>query len=76
MAAVDSQLSGLHGEISRETNRAAPASTGGLAVSAEALLATLTEAQREQASFRLEGHARATWSNLPIVMAPPAGKLR
>jgi hypothetical protein len=46
-----------------------------LRAAATSFLADLSGAQREALSFPLKDNARATWSNLPIAMAPPAGVL-
>ena len=42
---------------------------------AHALLATMDAEQRKAASFPLDAADRTTWSNLPIIMAPPGGVL-
>jgi hypothetical protein len=50
-------------------------STSDLRAAASALLASFDSTQRESASYDLEDDIRATWSNLPTLMAPPAGIL-
>lgn len=50
-------------------------STSDLRAAASALLASLDGAQQEIARHDLKDDARATWSNLPTLMAPPAGIL-
>ena len=53
----------------------AVADAAALRVAANAFLASLTPDQRELVQYRLKEDARATWSNLPTLMAPPAGIL-
>lgn len=55
-----------------------PAGSGSaeqMATAAEAFLSSLDRAQREIVNFDLEHDDRATWSNLPTLMAPPSGLL-
>ena len=54
---------------------AQPRDVDGLRAAAAAFLAGLDAKQRAAASFPLDDDVRATWSNLPIMMAPPAGIL-
>lgn len=51
------------------------ANTVALREAATSLLNGLSGTQREAMSFEMKDDARATWSNLPIAMAPPAGVL-
>ena len=53
----------------------ASADTGSLARTATELIGSLDASQREQLVHPLDSDLRATWSNLPTVMAPPAGVL-
>lgn len=55
-----------------------PAGSGSaeqMAAAAEDFLSSLDRAQRETVNFDLEHDKRATWSNLPTLMAPPSGLL-
>ena len=48
---------------------------GELRMAAKDFLSSLNAGQRAALTFELTDDVRATWSNLPIVMAPPAGVL-
>ena len=51
----------------------AQASTEKLAATANSFLASLNSEQQATVSYPLKDDARATWSNLPVIMSPPAG---
>jgi hypothetical protein len=63
------------GIVALLTSASTFADAGTLRAAAGELLAALDPAQREAATYPLKADARATWSNLPIAMAPPAGIL-
>ena len=52
---------------------AADGPAASLSAAAREFLASLDEDRRAGVSFDLEDDARATWSNLPTLMAPPVG---
>lgn len=47
--------------------------TSGTVAAAEAFLATLDDAQREQASFAFDSDQKSGWSNLPVPVVPRPG---
>jgi len=59
--------------LAAEANAPSWTSAAQMAEAAQALIATLEPAQREQVVFPMDAAARGNWSNLPTIMVEPPG---